>query len=43
VCEEKEIFAKEILAELSALSAASDQDEGNDMVFQKYWCMSKYK
>jgi len=35
VCEEEEIFAKEFRAELSALSAAVYQDEGNDRLFKK--------
>jgi len=42
VCEEDEIFAKEFRAELSALSAASNQDEVNDRVFKKCSHVCKY-
>jgi hypothetical protein len=42
VCEEEETFTREFRAELSALSAASNQDEGNDLVFKKCSYMSKY-
>jgi hypothetical protein len=41
VCEEEEISAKEFCAASSALSAASNQDEGNYQVFKKCSVMSK--
>jgi hypothetical protein len=42
VCEEEQVFAKKFRAELSALSAASYQDEEKDRVFKKCSYMSKY-